>query len=229
MKILFLLFMILTSSGAFCQGDPEKTDWANLAKYSAANKLLKPAAKGKKRVVFMGDSITEGWTAADSSFFAGNEYVNRGISGQTTPQMLVRFRPDVIALEPLVVVILAGINDIAENTGPIALEAVYGNIVSMVQLAQANNIKVVVSSVLPANVFTWRPLIQPAEKVIALNGMLSAYCKANNIVFLDYYSKMADEQKGLDKKFTYDGVHPTLAGYKVMEPLVTEAIKRAMK
>jgi lysophospholipase L1-like esterase len=176
----------------------------------------------------MGNSITESWKLIDSNFFIGKPYINRGISGQTTPQMLVRFRPDVIALEPSIVVILAGINDIAENTGPIALNDIYGNIISMVQLAKVNKIKVVVSSVLPANAFPWRPGIKPAEKIIMLNMMLSAYCKTKNIVYVDYYSKMVDDQKGLDKKFSEDGVHPNLAGYKIMEPLVEHAIKKAL-
>jgi lysophospholipase L1-like esterase len=229
MRNIFILCMLLPALHTVSQNDQASTDWANLHKYASQNKTLKPPAKGKKRVVFMGDSITEGWQSADSSFFADNDYIDRGISGQTTPQMLIRFRPDVIALQPSVVVILAGINDIAENTGPISTEAIYGNIVSMVQLAQANKIRVVVSSVLPANTFPWRLTIQPAEKVIMLNSMLSAYCTANNIVYLDYYSKMVDAEKGLDRKLTYDGVHPTLAGYKVMEPLAQDAIRRALK
>src|SRR5215218_6052817 len=145
------------------------TDWANLKRYEAENKALKPAAPGEKRVVFMGNSITEGWIKADSTFFAAKGYIDRGISGQTTPQMLVRFRPDVIDLKPSVVVILAGINDIAQNTGPMTLEQTFGNLVSMAELAKANHINVVISSVLPAYDFPWRPGLAPADKVVKLN------------------------------------------------------------
>lgn len=204
-------------------------DWADLAKYAGENKILGAPSKTEKRVVFMGNSITEGWKMMDSAFFAGRPYVDRGISGQTTPQMLIRFRPDVIELKPAAVVILAGINDIAENNGPISLEAVFGNIVSMVQLAKANKIKVVMCAVLPANRFPWRPSILPAEKVIALNKMLFDYASQNKIVYVDYYSAMVDDQKGLPKRYAEDGIHPTLEGYKVMESLVEEGIKKAMK
>ena len=164
----------------------------------------------------------------DSAFFAGKSYVNRGISGQTTPQMLVRFRQDVIELKPAAVVILAGINDIAENTGPTTLEAIFGNIVSMAELARANNIRPVLCSVLPAYTFRWRPHLQPAEKVAALNAMIKDYCEKQNIVYVDYFSAMVDERKGLDKKYTNDEVHPTLAGYKVMAPLAEAGIAKAL-
>jgi lysophospholipase L1-like esterase len=229
MKNLLFIFFILISFMAFSQNEQSKTDWANLTRYSAENKQLGPPSKAEKRIVFMGNSITEFWKSADSAFFAGHSYINRGISGQTTPQMLVRFRPDVISLKPALVVILAGINDIAQNTGPISLEDIFGNIVSMIQLAQANKINVVVSSVLPANDFPWRPGLKPADKIVSLNLMLSSYCKANHIVYVDYYTKMADKQKGLDQRYSNDGVHPTLAGYKIMEPLIEEAIKQAIK
>lgn len=209
-------------------GQTDHTDWPNLKKYAAENKQLQALTNDGNRVVFMGNSITEFWKVMDSSFFADKPYINRGISGQTTSQMLVRFRQDVIDLQPAVVVILAGINDIAENTGPVSLEHIYGNIVSMVQLARANNIKVVLSSVLPANQFPWRPQIKPAEKVIQLNAMLEAYCLKNKVVYLDYYSKMVDENKGLDKRYGDDGVHPTLAGYRMMAPLLEAAIQKAL-
>jgi lysophospholipase L1-like esterase len=211
--------------------DPEYSfhnDWANLRKYQEENSKLPPPAQGENRVVFMGNSITEFWKAYNPNYFTGS-YVNRGISGQTTPQMLIRFREDVINLKPAVVVILAGINDIAQNTGPIKLEDTFGNIVSMIQLAQAANIKVVVSSVLPANHFPWRPSITPTEKVIQLDKMLKNYADANHLVYLDYYSVMVDDQKGLPKKFSEDGVHPNLAGYKVMEPLANKAIADALE
>jgi lysophospholipase L1-like esterase len=228
MKSFVAVLLILISLRSTGQDGQSITDWANMGKYAGENRELKPPAGDEQRVVFMGNSITECWKTTDSAFFHNKPYIDRGISGQTTPQMLLRFRADVIDLKPAVVVILAGINDIAENTGPITPEQTFGNIVSMAQLAIANNIRVVISSVLPANNFPWRPRIKPADKVIALNAMLAEYCKTHNIVYLDYYSKMVDDNKGLDKKYTYDGVHPTLAGYRIMGPLVEEAIKEAL-
>ena len=228
MKNLVLFLFFLISLNVFSQ-DQQKTDWPNLKKFAMENQKLNPLASGEKRIVFMGNSITEVWKSTDSSFFKNKNYINRGIGGQVTEQMLLRFQQDVIDLKPAVVVILAGINDIAENNGPITLEETHNNIVSMIKMAQANNIRVVVSSVLPANEFPWRPRIKPAEKVIALNGMLEKYCKENNIVYCDYYSKMVNKEMGLDRTLAYDGVHPTLAGYKIMEPIVEEAITRALK
>ena len=177
----------------------------------------------------MGNSITEAWGKIDSSFFTDRGYIDRGISGQTSSQMLLRFRQDVINLNPEAVVILAGTNDIAENTGPISLEDIMGNIASMAELAEMNKIKVILSSVLPAYDFPWHPGLQPAEKIVSLNSLIKSYCENNNIIYVDYYSKMVDEKKGLDKKFTNDGVHPTLAGYRIMEPLVEKAIKTILK
>ncbi|WP_066407200.1 SGNH/GDSL hydrolase family protein [Flavisolibacter tropicus] len=229
MNKLLLIMLSFLSLWAFGQDDAMKTDWANLKRYAADNKQLPPPTAKEKRVVFMGNSITEGWRKADSAFFAGKPYINRGISGQTTPQMLLRFRQDVIELKPAVVVILAGTNDIAENTGPITLEAILGNIVSMAELAKANHIRVVLSSVLPAYSYRWRPQIQPIEKIAALNAMIKEYCTKNKLVYVDYYSAMVDERRGLDKRYTNDEVHPTLAGYKVMEPLVEKAIAEALK
>lgn len=221
--LVFLLFSITTFSQEM------KTDWANISRYSKENDNLKMQDKNENRVVFMGNSITEGWKTNDSEFFFKNKYINRGIGGQTTSQMVVRFRPDVIALKPKLVVILAGINDIAQNNGPIELQDIFGNIVSMVELAKANNIKVVLSSVLPANDFPWKKGMEPAEKVIELNKMLEKYASANKIVFVNYYPKMVNSEKGLDKKYTNDGVHPTLEGYKIMEPLIEEAINKALR
>jgi len=206
-----------------------KPDWPNIKKYDAENAAVPPPAPGEKRVVFMGNSITEFWKYSDSAFFASKGYYCRGISGQTTPQMLVRFREDVINLKPSVVVILAGINDIAENTGPEKMENIFGNIQSMVELAHAAHIKVVMSSVLPANHFPWRPSINPTEKVIQLNKMLKDYADKTGVVYLDYYSAMVDSQKGLPANLSHDGVHPTLEGYKIMEPMVVKAIDEALK
>lgn len=204
-------------------------DWANLNKYAEANKKLKAPVKGEKRVVFMGDSITEFWKVFDSSFWNGRNYINRGISGQTTSQMLIRFQPDVIALKPDAVVILAGINDIAQNTGPISIEDIFANIVSMTNHATNKKIKVILCSVLPAIDFPWRPGMQPADKVIRLNGMIRTYCIKNHIAYVDYYSNMVDAQKGLRKELSDDGVHPTIAGYRVMEPIIETAIKQIVK
>lgn len=210
------------------QADQPTTDWGNLIKYAAANKILKSPTPNEKRIVFMGNSITEYWSSFDESFFTENPYINRGISGQTTPQMLIRFRQDVIDLSPTVVVILAGINDIAENTGHITQEQTFGNIVSMAELAKENNICVVLCSVLPAFDFPWRPGLEPAEKIVKLNAMIKAYCIKEMIVYVDYYSNMVDERKGLDNRYAEDGVHPTLAGYKIMEPLVEAGIQQAL-
>jgi lysophospholipase L1-like esterase len=203
-------------------------DWANTSRFKDENAKLPAPSKGESRVVFMGNSITEGWIRTRPDFFAGKPYVNRGISGQTTPQMLVRFRPDVINLKPALVVILAGTNDIAGNTGPSTLEMIMDNLISMAELAKANKIKVVLSSVLPAFDYPWKTGLEPAEKIVKLNAMIKNYAKKNGIVYLDYFSSMADQRNGLKKEFTNDGVHPTEAGYKIMEPLVEEAIKKAL-
>jgi lysophospholipase L1-like esterase len=204
-------------------------DWPNIKRYEEANSAIKPLANGEKRVVYMGDSITDFWINNDSTFFKNNNYYDRGISGQTTGQMLLRFREDVVNLKPAVVVILAGINDIAENNGPSKLEDVAGNIFSMAELAKAHNIKVVLASVLPAAAFPWRPAINPVEKVKALNEMIQAYAKKNNIVYLDYFTAMADDKRGLPATLSKDGVHPNLEGYKMMEPLAKKAIAQALQ
>ncbi len=223
------LVLLLIHFPVFSQNDKKLDDFANLNRYANANKSMAPPGPGEERVVFIGNSITEFWGEIDSSFFSNNGYINRGISGQTSSQMLLRFRQDVINLSPTVVVILAGTNDIAENTGPITLEDIFGNISSMCQLAEINKIKVVLSSILPAYDFNWHPGLHPAEKIVNLNKMINSYCEDNGIIYVDYYSNMVDEIKGLDKKYSEDGVHPTLSGYKVMEPLVEKAIKETLK
>ena len=205
-------------------------DWAYLKKYSGENKKLPAVTTGEKRIVFMGNSITEFWKVIDGNFFAENKsFIDRGISGQTTPQMLIRFRDDVINLNPAAVVILAGTNDIAGNTGPTTIEEIFGNIVSMIELARANNIKVVLCSVLPAYDYPWKPGLEPAGKIIKLNGMLKNYADKNNIVYTDFFTAMADQRNGLKSEYSKDGVHPNLAGYKVMDDLVVKAIKRVLK
>jgi acetyl esterase/lipase/lysophospholipase L1-like esterase len=204
-------------------------DWPFIKRYEGDNSAVPAPAAGEKRVVFMGNSITEGWKNSDPAFFAGRAYYDRGISGQTTGQMLVRFREDVINLKPSVVVILAGINDIAENNGPSKLEDVFGNIVSMAELARLSHIKVVLSSVMPAYSIPWRPGIDPKPSITALNTMLKDYCEKNKIIYLDYFTAMADERRGLPANLSKDGVHPTLAGYKIMEPLAEKAIDEAVR
>lgn len=205
-------------------------DWANLKKYKKENRELIVSAKKEVSVVFMGNSITEKWDRDGGTFFQSNpSYINRGISGQTSSQMLVRFRPDVIELNPKVVVISAGTNDIAGNRGPISIERIAGNIFSMAELSKAHNIKVVLASVLPASSYSWSPAIEPIDKIIALNKLIKEYANMNKIVYLDYYSPMVNEDKGLKKELGRDTVHPNLDGYKVMEPLLMKAISEALK
>lgn len=227
MKNLKPIYFILLLS-LFMAQNAEAQDWANLNKYQNENASLSSLKPGQKRIVFMGDSITEFWSVINPEFFAGKPYVNRGISGQTTPQMLIRFRPDVIVLKPAVVVIMAGINDIAGNTGPSTLEMITDNIFSMAELAKANNIKVILCSVLPAFDFPWATDLQPAEKVVALNKMIQNYAFANGILYLDYYSAVVNDQKGLNAAYSGDGVHPNKTGYEVMNPLVEKAIAKVL-
>ena len=182
-----------------------------------------------KRVIFFGNSITIGWLHTMPSFFEGKPYVNRGIGGQTTPQMLVRFRQDVINLKPRVVVILAGTNDIAGNTGPMTLEETLNNLKSMTELAMANGIAVVLSSVLPASDYPWRPGLQPHIKIPKLNAMIREYAESAGAVYLDYFSHMANKDNGLDPDLAHDGVHPTKKGYEMMAPLAETAITEALR
>jgi lysophospholipase L1-like esterase len=206
-----------------------RNDWASLQRYRQANDSLPPPAPGERRVVFMGNSITDSWARYFPQMFPGKPYIGRGISSQTTPQMLVRFRQDVVALEPAVVVILAGTNDIAGNTGPSTLEMIEDNLMSMTELARANGIRVVLSSVLPVYDYPWRPGLQPAPKIMALNAWMKAYAARAGVVYLDYFSAMADERQGLKGDLTRDGVHPTEAGYRVMAPLAEKAIAEALR
>lgn len=220
---ILLLFLICMSENLTAQ------DWANLSKYENENTLLSPKQVGEKRIVLMGDSITEFWLTIHPEFFAGKSYIDRGISGQTTPQMLIRFRPDVINLQPDVVVILAGVNDIAGNTGPTTPEKIFGNITSMVELAKANAIKVILCSILPANDFYWRPNDKAAATIIQLNQLIKSYADKHHITYIDYYAVMADASNGLPKEFSNDGVHPNLKGYQIMEPLLEKAIRQILK
>ncbi len=206
------------------------TDFGWLAKFKEADSALGPPAKGEDRVVFMGDSITEGWHFnGPDGVFAGKPYINRGIGGQTTPQMLVRFRQDVIALQPKAVVILAGTNDIAGNTGPMTLEQTEDNLASMAELAAANGIRVVLCSVTPAYDFPWSPGLTPAPKIDALNEWIKAYAAQHGHVYVDFHTAMKDQRDGLPPSLSKDGVHPLPAGYAVMAPLVEAGIEKALK
>jgi lysophospholipase L1-like esterase len=209
--------------------DRLRTDWAYLERYRADNAALGLPRPGEQRVVFMGNSITEGWAKYFAAMFPGKPYVGRGISGQTTPQMLVRFRQDVIALEPAVVVILGGTNDIAGNTGPSTLEMIEDNLASMTELARANGIAVVLSSVLPVYDYPWKPGLEPAPKIVALNAWMKQYASTHGAVYLDYHSAMADARQGMKADLASDGVHPTEAGYRVMAPLAERAIAEALR
>jgi lysophospholipase L1-like esterase len=204
-------------------------EFANIARYHAENAQLAPPALGENRVVFMGDSITDGWGRKYGTFFPGKPYVNRGISGQTTPQMLIRFRPDVIALKPKVVVILAGTNDIAGNTGPSTLEMIEDNLTSMAELAKVNGIKVVLSSVMPVcDYIKPQSVRRPPEQIIALNAWMKDYAAKNGLVYLDYYTAMLDDKQVLKQELTYDGLHPNEAGYNLIGPLAEKAIATAL-
>jgi len=200
-------------------------DWPNLSKYREANAKLGHPVEGESRVVFLGDSITQTWDL--SIFFKGKPYVNRGISGQTTPQILLRFRQDVIALKPNIVVILAGTNDIAENTGPTSVGAIEDNLKSMVDLARKNGVHPILASVLPAAVYPWRPEIRPIEKILGLNQWMKEYAATEGIGYLDYYSAMVNDQHGLKPEFSGDGVHPTEAGYTIMASIAADAIAKS--
>ena len=205
-------------------------DFGELARYREANVALKPPAPGENRVVFFGDSITDMWKLAE--YFPGKPYLNRGISGQTTPQMLVRFREDVIELQPKVVLILAGTNDIAGNTGPMTLEEIEANYTSLAELAALHQIRVVFASVLPVHNYT--PQAQELfaqrspEKILELNRWLKQYCGAHGCVYLDYFSALVDEKGFLKKELAEDGLHPNAAGYKLMAPLAEVAIAQAL-
>ena len=212
-------------------------DWAQLARYRDANTKVTPPAKHEARVVFMGDSITDSWDGpANGGFFPGKPYLDRGISGQTTPQMLIRFRADVIALKPKVVVILAGTNDIAGNTGPTTLEAIEDNLASMAELARASGIRVVLSSLLPVSDYETRdgkPIVRtvqrPPAQIKALNDWMRRYAAERRLIYLDYYSAMSDEKGFLKDELSNDGLHPNAKGYEVMSPLAEQTIARALK
>ncbi len=227
MKLVKILF--ITILGIMITDNIYSQDWANLNRFKSENENLTLPKPDENRVVFMGNSITQGWIEQCPEFFEGKPYVNRGISGQTTPQMVLRFRQDVVDLKPKVVVILAGTNDIAGNTGPSTLEMILDNLKSMTDIAKANGIKVILSSVLPAFDYPWKPGVNPNEKIPALNKMIKDYTDQNDVIYLDYFSAMTDERNGLPIKLSEDGVHPNVDGYKIMEPLVEGAIEKALE
>jgi lysophospholipase L1-like esterase len=234
MKSRFLkLSLCLVVTLAFSSMDvmaQKNNDWARLGRYANANKELSVPAKKENRVVFMGNSITEGWVEIRPDFFNENGYIGRGIGGQTSYQFVVRFRPDVINLNPKLVVINAGTNDVAENTGPFDLHTTFGNIVSMVELAKANKIKVILTSVLPAAKFSWNKGITDApDKIEALNALIKEYAKKHKIPYVDYYTPMVTgPERALNPAYSKDGVHPTAAGYEVMEALIKPVIDKAL-
>ena len=206
-------------------------DYANLGQYAAANQRLPAPRPGRPRVVIIGNSITEGWVKEDSAFFRGKtyEYVGRGISGQATGQTVLRFRPDMIDLQPAVVVLLVGTNDVAENNGPYNPQTTMNNIMSMCELARVHGIRVVLGAVAPSTDFWWRKGLSPAPKILALNQRLKAYAAQQHFEYYDLHTALKDDQNGLKKAYGEDGVHPNLAGYRVMEPLLNQAVAAALK
>jgi len=222
------LALLMLAAATHLAAQSEATDWANLGRYRAANANLPEAARGEARVVFMGNSITEGWAPLFPAQFPGKPYIGRGIGGQTTPQMVLRFHQDVIALGPKVVVILGGTNDIAGNTGPSTIEMIEDNLAAMTEMAEANGIRVVLCSVLPVYDYPWRPGLEPAPKIVALNTWMREYAEAHGAVYLDFHSAMADGRQGMRGEYSEDGVHPNAAGYAVMARLVEPAIVEAL-
>lgn len=203
-------------------------DWPDLARYRAEDEALPPPAPGEQRVIFLGDSITDRWGRRVGVFFPGKPYINRGISGQTTPQMLIRFQQDVVHLHPSVVVLLAGTNDIARNTGPSSPEMVEDNISSMVAIAKQSNIRVVLASILPAAHYHWRPEVNGTADILAVNRWIKSFCEANKLVYLDYYSVMSDPDGAMKPGLSSDEVHPTEHGYELMTTLAETAIQKAL-
>ena len=229
MRTNFLIKCLFMSILSFISLQLNAQDWANLKGYQNENAALTAPAKGESRVVFMGNSITQGWKETHPNFFSENPFIDRGISGQTTPQMLIRFRQDVIALQPKVVVVLAGTNDIAGNTGPSTLEMIMDNLSSMADVANANKIKVILCPVLPAYDYPWKKGMEPNIKIPKLNKMIKAYCEKKGFYYLDFFSEMNDGNNGMINELTTDGVHCTAKGYDKMESMVKPAIEKVLK
>jgi len=236
MKIKLILFLIVFTSGSLFAQQPGSSkkedfsdDWAALSKYKKENDTLKAPRKGEQRVVFLGSSIFEFWKQKDPDYFKNHSYIDRGISGQISPQLLLRFRQDVINLKPKAVIILAGSNDIAGNKGHVTNERILDNIKSMAELAKLHGIKVILCKYLPVYEYPWNKEIEPAEKIVALNELIVKYANQKNFTILDYWTPLVDDKKGQRAELTEDGVHPNLAGYKIMEEVTETAIKKALK
>ena len=209
--------------------DSKSIDWANLARYEDDNLKVGLPKKDERRVVFMGDSITEEWSNLYPEYFTEKGYINRGIGGQTTPQMLIRFKPDVVALKPEIVVVLAGTNDIAGNTGPSNAKMITDNIFSMAEIAKAYQMKVVLSSILPVYEYDWaREIKDPPSTIQAVNDALKQYASNHGLIYLDYFSSMVDERQGLNSDYTSDGVHPNESGYILMSSLAEEVLSELL-
>jgi lysophospholipase L1-like esterase len=228
MRFAAAFIVAFSVSSSAQSADRLRTDWANLERYRAANDSIGAPKAGDHRVVFMGNSITESWAPLFAEQFPGKPYVGRGISGQTTPQMLVRFRQDVVALKPAVVVILGGTNDIAGNSGIATVSMIADNLRSMAEIARANRIRVVLASVLPVFDYPWKRGLAPADTILRLNRWMRAYADSVGATYLDFHTAMADERQGLKPELTRDGVHPNVAGYQLMAPLAEAAIRRAL-
>lgn len=227
-NIYAFTFLLLSFTTFYAQNKKSMAqDWPNLKKYASDNLKIINAEK-KPTAVFMGNSITEGWKNARPSFFNNNHFIGRGIGGQTTPQMLIRFTADVLDLQPKVVVILAGTNDIAGNTGASSIKMITDNIKAMAQLAKANHVKVVLTSILPVSDYPWRPGLKPAPKIAEINTWLEQYAQNNDHIFVDFFPALANEERGMKDEFAEDGVHPNKKAYRVMEPLVLEGIQKAL-
>ena len=227
LRVLTFIVIVFQFTMTIAQ-DPNPMDWPNFKQFEELNTKLPKMKKNKNRVVFMGNSITIGWLQTNPNFFKDKNYVNRGISGQTTPQMLVRFRADVVDINADVVVILAGTNDIAGNTGPITLKMIANNLKSMTEIAQANGIKVILCSVLPAYDYPWSPGKKPNIKIPKLNSMIEDFAKESGAFYLDYFKALNDGNNGIIKEYSNDGVHLTAKGYHVLEPMLEKALEKVL-
>ena len=227
LRVLTFIVIVFQFTMTIAQ-DPNPMDWPNFKQFEEPNAKLAKIKKNKNRVVFMGNSITIGWLQTNPNFFKDKDYVNRGISGQTTSQMLVRFRADVVDINADVVVILAGTNDIAGNTGPVTLKMIANNLKSMTEIAQANGIKVILCSVLPAYDYPWSPGKKPNIKIPKLNSMIEDFAKESGAFYLDYFKALNDGNNGIIKEYSYDGVHLTAKGYHLLEPMLEKALNKVL-
>ena len=227
LRVLTFIVIVFQFTMTIAQ-DPSPMDWPNFKQFEELNTKLAKMKKNKNRVVFMGNSITIGWLQTNPNFFKDKDYVNRGISGQTTSQMLVRFRADVVDINADVVVILAGTNDIAGNTGPVTLKMIANNLKSMTEIALANGIKVILCSVLPAYDYPWSPGKKPNIKIPKLNSMIEDFAKESGAFYLDYFKALNDGNNGIIKEYSYDGVHLTAKGYHLLEPMLEKALYKVL-